>query len=107
MGLRWLRGLLERQTRKLFKIPLASNIMCLGCKLHLNRELVFSKGLRYEGGERGGFAVIRMTGCLSLQGHKLPQKNGEWHALSFKKYFKCKHVSYWDHFSGALRRYEN
>jgi len=77
MGLGWLRGLLERQTRKLSKIPLASNIMCLGCKLHLNRKLAFSKGLRYEGGKRGGFAMIRMTGYLSLQGHKLPQKNGE------------------------------
>jgi hypothetical protein len=51
--------------------------MCLGCKLHLNQELTFSESLRYEGVERGGFAMIRMTCYFSLQGRKLPQKNGE------------------------------
>jgi hypothetical protein len=61
----------------LLKIPLAFNIMCLGCKLHLNQELASLEGLRYEGGERGGFTMIRRTGYLFLRGHKLPQKNGE------------------------------
>jgi hypothetical protein len=40
--------------------------MCLGCKLHLNQELAFVEGLRYEGGERGGFAMIRRMGYLFL-----------------------------------------
>jgi hypothetical protein len=77
MGLGQIRGLSQRWTRKFFKIPLAFNIMCLGCKLHLNQELAFVEGLRYEGGERGGFAMTRRMGYLFLRGHKLPQINGE------------------------------
>ncbi len=66
MGLRQLRGLSQRRTRKLSKIPLAFNRMCLGCKLHLNQELASSEGLRYEGGKRGGFAMIRTMDYLCL-----------------------------------------
>jgi hypothetical protein len=48
--------------------------MCLGCKLHLNQELTSSESLRYEGVEKGGFAMIKTIGYLSLQGHKIPKK---------------------------------
>jgi hypothetical protein len=77
MGLGRLKGMSQRQMRKLSKIPLAFNIMCLGCKLHINRKLDSPYGLRYEGGKRGGFTMIRTMGYLCLQGHKLPKKNGE------------------------------